>query len=436
MNGFKRILSYICLLALLFPTLCLAEYPAVRGPTDALFNTNAGLPDKGNAVASGANDFAFRLSAKLLQQVGDGNFICSPCSVWLPLAALVHAAKEPHKTELLDALGASGIGEAELNQAAARMLYDLTNQESERIAAEYGEEYRYNPLKIANAVFVNHSVTLNRNFSQVFMDSYRGVSMELDFSSPQAAQEVNRWASESTEGMIPEIVQEFSRDTLAVIANAVYFADRWSWEFSPDRTEQGTFHAPTGETGASFMLREGRQLLYYEDDTLQAMPLAFETGGRMLILLPKDGDAAGMLASMTNALFQHVIGASDERPGKLLLPRFSIESNVMEISDPLASLGIPLFNQGDAPLIGLVEGDAPLWISDVLHKAAVEVDERGTTAAAVTIMALALGAPPPDIEPAEPFEMICDRPFAFILYGHTRDGRNQVLFTGVVNQPQ
>jgi len=143
-------------------------------------------------VAGGANDFAFRLGAALVKNAGDKNFICSPYSVWLPLAALTTV------------LGASGIAEADINKAASRMLYSLTKMEDKKHEKEYekfGYKY-YNPLKIANAIFVDKNVTLRKDFVQTFMDFYRGSSINVDFSSQAAVDAVNRWASDNTDGLI------------------------------------------------------------------------------------------------------------------------------------------------------------------------------------------------------------------------------------------
>jgi len=193
------------------------------------------------------------------------------------------------------------------------------------------------------------------------------------------------------------------------------------------------FHSPAGDTRAFYMLREGDEQRYYEDGRIQAMPLTFKTGGGMYIFLPKDGDAAGLLSSMTSGYFREIQDGSVLATGKLLLPRFSIESGVMELKDALAMLGVPLFDARSAPLTGgLVEGDFPVWLSGAMQKAVIDVDEKGTTAAAVTIIP-APGAAPP--APTEPFEMNCNKPFAFVLYGQTYDGGSQVLFTGIVNRP-
>jgi len=110
------------------------------------------------AAARAANDFAFRLSAELVKNVGYENFVCSPYSVWLPLAALVNATDAKNKPALLDALGAAGVSEDDINRAASRMLYDLTKLRDKEENGGYG--YYYNPLKIAKPITPKNHKTL------------------------------------------------------------------------------------------------------------------------------------------------------------------------------------------------------------------------------------------------------------------------------------
>ena len=378
-------------------------------------------------VATGANDFAFRLSASLVKNIKNENFVCSPYSVWLPLTALVNAANPQSKPALLTALGASGISESDINRSSSRMLYNLTNLQNS------GSGEHHNPLKIANAVFVGNNVTLKNDFAQTFMDYYRGSVLNVDFSSRDAVDAVNRWASENTSGLIRNLIQEFDPRTVAAIANAIYFSDRWSWEFNSGQTKEGVFHTPAEDTTALYMLREGNAQTYYEDNKVQAMPLYFKNGGGLYIILPKTGSAPDLLTSMTNSYFNEIQTNSVQATGKLLLPRFSIENEIKGLKETLEGLGVPLFDEAAAPLTGgLIEEGLRVWLSNAIQKAVIKVDEKGTTAAAVTVLS-AVGTSMPI--PTRPFEMICDKPFVFILYEYTYDGGNQVLFTGVVNRP-
>ena len=381
-------------------------------------------------VARGANDFAFRLGAELLKSTGNENFVFSPFSVWLPLAALANATDEENKPALLDALSATGVDVSDVNNAASRMLYSLMKMQNKEFE-EYGEYH--NPLQIANAIFVDNNVTLKKDFAQTFMDYFRGTAINVDFSSQDAVDAVNQWASENTEGLITDIVQEFDPLTIAAIANAIYFSDRWDWEFDPDKTEKGVFHSPAGDTEAFFMLREGDGLVYFEDEKMQAMPLSFKSGGGMYIMLPKQGSAEELLASMTHERLNEIHENAVPATGRLLLPRFSIDNSIDGLKSALEAIGVPLFNDTTVPLTGgLVEENLEVYLSDAMQKAMITVDEKGTTAAAVTVMIIAATGMP---MPTDPFEMVCDRPFAFILYDYTHDGGLQVLFTGVVNQP-
>ena len=376
-------------------------------------------------VAAGANDFAFRLSALLAQDAGDDNLIVSPYSVWLPLAALLNATDEANRGALLEALGAGGVSVNDVNRAASRMLFDLTNS---------GRDWFENQLHIANAIFVDNDVKLRRDFAQTFADYFRGTVMNVNFSSQEAVDAVNQWAYDNTEGLITDIIQEFDPDTIAAIANAIYFSDGWFTEFNPNNTEQDVFHSPTGESTAYFMRRESF-MSYFEDDTLQAVHLNFNSGGGMYILLPRDVSATQLLKNMTAEYFEHIHNNTEAREGKLLLPRFSLESKLDNLPDILTALGVPLFCEASAPLTGgLIYDNLRVWVEDAVQKAMIEVDEKGTTAAAVTVMA-APGAGAPMLPELPPFVMKCDRPFVFVLYQTTFDGGAQVLFTGMVNKP-
>jgi len=176
-----------------------------------------------------------------------------------------------------------------------------------------------------------------------------------------------------------------------------------------------------------------RPVLLYEDEIIQAMPLTFQSGGHLMIILPKDISATGVLTTMTNEYFEKIIDDSIYATGELLLPRFSIESNEIKLAEALTVLGVPLFNASAAPLTGgIVDGDTPVWLTGAVQKAMIDVDEKGAVAAAVASFTLA-GASVPT--PTKPFVMKCNKPFVFVLYDHTYDGGNQVLFIGIVNKP-
>jgi len=377
-------------------------------------------------AAEGANDFAFRLGAKLAKNAGGKNFVFSPYSVWMPLAALVNATDDARKDALLDALGAVGVTKDDVNKAASRMLYGLTREGRRQ------SDFYHNPLRIANAIFVDNKVTLKPDFAQAFMDFYRGSSINVNFLSPEAVDAVNKWASDNTEGLIDKVITEFDPATKAAIANAIYFSDIWESKFTPEETTEGDFNAPSGKSRAFYMLRNGLMSGYYEDERAQAISLKFMQGGGMCVILPREGvGAEDLYAAMTSAEFNKIRQGSVLAEGKLLLPRFSIDNKVAGLMESLEALGVPLFDDLNPPISGLI-AEYPLFVNAVAQKAVIKVDEKGTTAAAVTVMGMAgTGIP----QPQKVFEMVCDRPFIFILTDRTFDGGDQILFTGIVNKP-
>lgn len=375
------------------------------------------------------NGFALRFTEALLKQKKEGeNLIASPYSAWLPLAALVNGCSGATQEQLLKVIGEAGIDAETLNQTVKAVNAGLSQEERRKSYEEYGETFE-SPLKIANALFVQKDATVNQTFEQLFSDNYDGKLFSVDFSDPSAANAINSWASEKTDGKIVEIVDSFDADTVAAIANALYFSDSWSSPFLEENTTEGTFHGAKQDENAEFMNQKLSDGIYYEDETMQAIVLWTASGGQMVLCLPKDGySAEEVLQSLTTEKLQKISGA-DYRCVQLSLPKFKLESNVFSIKEALEAMGIPLMQATDAALTEVLDNEA-LYISSALQSAMVEVDENGLTAAAVTAMGLEKMALMPE---TDPIELTFDSPFAFVLTGNGEDAGDQILFTGVVN---
>ena len=396
----------------------------VQAGADLINPREYGANDTYTQVARGANEFAFNMTTLLLHQVEDDNFIFSPFSAWMPLVALANVTDETLQSQLLHALRVPGISVDELNQGTSRLLFDLIG-ENPSFADGNGS-----PLQLANAIFVDHGLTLNQEFAQLFFDYYRGATMTVDFESGETISMVNQWASDNTGGRIRNLVNQFENDTRLIVANAIYFADDWQTVFLEERTTEDVFYSPTGETTVPFMSRGG-YMPYFEDDRIQAVSLNFSSGGSLLVMLPRHESPVDLLRGMSEQYFAEILSGLSREEGRLLLPRFTLESDEIDLLDALEILGVPLMNPIPGGITEMVE-EENLFIGGGIQRAMIEVDERGATAAAVTFYDVEVVAEP---EPVIPFEMNCNRPFAFILYLPTFDGGAQILFTGVVNQP-
>lgn len=150
----------------------------------------------------------------------------------------------------------------------------------------------------------------------------------------------------------------------------------------------------------------------------------------MIVLLPKEGTTPEELLAGMDAQKLDDVLAGDFATVDLTLPRFSLTSGTFSVKEAMEALGITLTDSVNPHLTGLVDGEA-LYISDAVQKAMIEVDEDGMTASAATVMGIMRMSMPLETEPVE---MVCDRPFAFVLTADGREAGPQILFTGVVNQ--
>lgn len=378
----------------------------------------------------GINGFAFRFTRAMLKEKEAGeNMIVSPYSVWLPLAALANATDQEARAQLLDALGKADMDVAALNEAVQTLNGALCQEEQAAWYEENNMEFE-SPLKIANAVFVGQNEVMKTAFTEVYEKVYGGKVFPVDFTSQTATAAVNDWASEQTNGRIEKIIDGFDPKTVAAIANAIYFSDNWAKEFPEANTQNDVFYGAAREETVPFMNNKLTSCSYTEDEEMQAVVLGTAKGGQLVICLPKEGKTPEeLLADMTPEKLTEIYQSSGATV-QLSLPKFKLESSVFSVKEAMELLGVPLTSALTPHIDGLVEGD-PLYISQAVQKAMLEVDEKGMTAAAVTVMGLERMSMP--IE-QEPIEMKCDSPFAVILTADGGEAGQQVLFTGVVNQ--
>ena len=386
------------------------------------------------AEDTGVNAFAFRLTRACLEQKGEKeNLLLSPFSVWLPLAALTNAADEAAQEELTDALGMTGKTAGEINEWVLGAKSVMEREEDAKQAAESGASFE-SPLKIADAVFVDAGAVLDEEFEQIFDRYYRGKVFQVDFAggTPDGADaigKINDWAEEQTGGKVRELVTEFDPLTRAAIADAVCFSDSWTTEFWEESTYNDIFYGAAGQEEVPFLYRQFDRQIYYEGEHYQACVLFTRNGGAMIILLPQEGTAAEqVLADMDTAALQDILGA-DRTTVQLSLPKFRLESGPVSLLETLSQIGVPLTDPNHPHITGLVRTDA-LFLSQVVQKSMLEMDEKGLTAAAATVAGMELMSAPMEIDPVE---MKCDRPFAFLLTADSGETDPVVLFSGVVN---
>lgn len=376
-----------------------------------MYNAGVTNPDLSKLIAAN-NDFGFRLLTWLVEQDAGRNVFISSFSVAMALTMTYNGSEGKTREALAELLGLSGLGLQQINEANAAFM------------SSTGVIDPQVQLIIANSIWLRDGVTPSSEFTQRIKDYYTGEVAGVDFSSPEAAAVINRWVADKTRGMISKIVTPLTvSDAILILINAIYFKGIWTNQFDKALTTERDFHKLDGGHKPCKMMSQLGRYSYYESDEFQAISLPYGTGRiSMYIFLPKPPSSIrDFHKRITARTWQRWLDRFHKAEGDVTLPLFKIEYE-KELLEGLMALGGD--EVGGEDFIGI--GAGPLTISSVMHKAVIEVNEEGTTAAAVTAVALGRGRIP------ERFTLTVDRPF----FTAIRDNETgAVLFTGLVLDP-
>lgn len=379
-------------------------------------------PDDVQSLVQNNNAFAFDLYQSIKAQ--DGNLVYSPYSISLALAMTYAGARGETETQMAQAL--HFLPQDRLHPA----FNALDLQLAERGKAASDEETPLQ-LNIANAVWAEQTYPFLQSFLDTIALNY-GAGIQLsDFINQSEAvrQEINSWVSDQTEDKIKDLIPEgvLDSDTRMALVNAIYFKADWLSPFDADSTFDAPFHLLDGSQVNVPTMNKGTFIPYAAGDGWQAIELAYQgEAAAMDIILPDEGRFEEVEASLNGEMVSTIIQSLQPTSLQLSLPKFKYESAV-GLAEPLAGLGMTdAFDPNKADFSGMSEKN-DLYVSAVLHKAFVAVDEKGTEAAAATAVIVGVtSAPLYDVT------LNIDRPFIFLI----RDiPTGQILFVGRVMNP-
>jgi serpin B len=287
-------------------------------------------------------------------------------------------------------------------------------------------------LSVANSLWVQKDYRLLEGFLSVIRKNYDAGVNQVDFrtSSEAVRKEINVWVEEHTNNKIKDLIQRGTVDPLTrlVLVNAIYFKGIWASQFEKRLTLSEPFKVAPGKTLDVPMMTKKESFGYMENQLLQALELPY-VGNEltMVVLLPKKTDG---LAELENSLnpqtLDQWLALLRSREVQVYLPKYAMRSQ-FQLAETLSSMGMPdAFTPDKADFSGM-DGTRLLFISAVIHKAFVEVNEEGTEAAAATGVAMRLTA---SFGPSPVFR--ADHPFVFLIRD-TRSG--SILFLGRVVDP-
>jgi serpin B len=374
-------------------------------------------------AATAINGFGLELLRR--SGAGGGNVVVSPASVALALAMARAGARGETAAEMDAVLGAVASDEHAgwLNALDAALA-----GRSGTFPDATGKPYPV-ALRIANAPFSQRGMTLVPAYLEALASRFGAGLRLVDYrADPEAARRlINGWVDEQTVQRIPELLVPgiIKTDTRLTLVNAIYLKAPWLTPFSPDATKPGAFSRPDGSTVDVPMMSLSESFPYAEGTGWRAVELPYVGGSLALTIIVPD-DMAAFQSSLTPDLLAGVTGALQPRPVQLALPKFGIESKT-DLALTLAAMGMPLAFDPDRADFSGITTDERLVISAVIHQANIDVDEKGTEAAAATAVVMRMTS-----APQEPVTLRVDRPFLFAL----RDvPTGAILFLGRIADP-
>jgi serine protease inhibitor len=370
------------------------------------------------AAVAGDNAFAGALYGQLGKQ--SGNLFFSPESISTALAMAYAGARGETASEMAKTLHFT-LPPEKLHPAMGALLRELNAPQ---------EGYQ---LSVANALWAQHGYTFLDDFLKLLKNDYGAGLNQVDFkgSSETVRSTINQWVEQKTQDKIKDLLQPGSLrpDTRLVLTNAIYFKGNWQTQFDKAQTRDEDFHVSEGQTKTSPLMHREGGFNYFKGPSFQILEIPYKGKDlSMLVLLP---DEIGGLASLEQALTNTQQWLRQLAPvSKVIvtIPKFKMTQQ-FELGATLGAMGMPAAFSGSANFSGMT-GTRDFAISQVIHKAFVDVNEEGTEAAAataVTMRALAIRVPdqPPPVFRA-------DHPFVFLI----RDNRTEsIFFMGRVADP-
>jgi serine protease inhibitor len=361
-------------------------------------------PTETHLVAT-SNDFAFRLFDEIAREASpDSNLFISPLSVAMALGMTYNGAAGTTATAMQRALGLDGMSLGEVNRAY-RGVIDLLRGLDPRV-----------DFTLANSIWYRQDLS----FAQAFLDTcttyFDAAVRGLDFAAPDAAPTINGWVNDQTRGRIPSIVPDpIPGGIVMYLINAVYFKGTWVTQFDKSRTAPGPFTLAGGATVSTPLMRFSDEAWVRAggDASVRVLDLRYGGGAySMTIVMPRDPDGMdSLLAGLTRDRWDAWIAGLDSVSAMVVMPRFKLEYGI-RLNDALKALGMgvaftPCPAASDCADFTRMRPARDLFISDVMHKTFVDVNEEGTEAAAATSVGIGITA--------VPAPLLIDRPFLFAI---------------------
>lgn len=369
--------------------------------------------------AAADNAFTIKLFKNIAaSETDDKNVFLSPLSVSFAVGMTANGAKGETLTGINTAMNFTDFTQPAINSYYNKLMTDLPGLEPNT------------KLQIANSIWYRQGLEVLQPFIDVNTSSYQAKVQALDFANPDAKNTINSWVNDKTNGKIPSIVDIISAESQMFLINAIYFKSVWKTKFDAANTRKRTFTQTGGSTvQADFMAGKidyNNNIVSEGGKTtiIAEFPYAHDRFSLVAILPAEGVSAKTLLAGIDADKWNTWMAGLGAQQSQVYFPKFKF-AYAKSLKDPLITLGMGKAFSQSADFTG-IRAAGGLAITDVKHKAFVEVNEQGTEAAAVTSVEIGLTS----AAPIATLEF--NRPFIFAIR-EMKTGL--VLFAGIVNNP-
>lgn len=360
------------------------------------------------------------------EENGSLNTMVSPLSLDMALGLVSGGAGGQTKEELLTYLGTEDYGEF------AKQYMEYAEDLNRNPASSVRPSYYKMAYEIANSIWVKNDRKLVESYVEKAEEQYDAQIEAVSFEKDDLTETVNRindWCNDKTHELIPEIITEnaISGDTTAILINSLYFESPWREEWGKTAHEFTDFE---GNATEQEMLRD-TLTIYYENDYATAFAKGYQNGMLFIGILPKETGEFALSDLDIESLLE---SESTEYDVHALMPKLNFDTTANNVVEILKAQGVQtVFDDKKSDLNGFIEmdGNEVSYISDIIQKTRLELDENGTKAAAVTAVTVDMATSAMPVEKKEK-EVYLDRPFAFLIYDQANE---QIVFMGKVVTP-
>ena len=366
-------------------------------------------------LVSANTGFGFDIFKELILEDKDKNIFISPLSILLALAMTYNGAVGDTNLAMAEALGFKGFDLEELNSGFNDLMISIKNADSDI------------ELAIANSIWHKLGFKAKEDFIERNRKYFSSEVNEIDFAAPEAVDTINGWIEEETRGKIDKMLSEIPADAVMYLINAIYFKGNWTYPFDENLTSDDDFYLLDGSTKKVPMMSQEENFGYYDGDNFSAVKLPYgQEKMAMYIILPDEGVSLDSVTSSLDAdKWNEIKESFYGSQVSLTMPKYKMEYGIKLLNDALAELGMGIAFGPGADFSGI---NPDIFISKVLHKAVIEVNEKGSEAAAATVVEMVTSMPVVE----EIIEFRVDRPFFFVI---ADDRTGSILFMGKVVEP-